>query len=148
MWLDSKGYKMKRPAQKAFVLAVGIVVVIALIAGCDEKQNLSSTKSAVKRHQLIAAENMRLTKELERRDKEIKRQKELHNNKIEQQQELLEKCLQEKNAWKKSAQQNIQEQVDKVLAGVMENYAKLREENENLKVQIERLKTELEEAKK
>jgi len=148
MWLDSKGYKMKRPAQKAFVLAVGIVVVIALIAGCDEEQNLSSTKSAVKRHQLIAAENMRLTKELERRDKEIKRQKELHNNKIEQQQELLEKCLQEKNAWKKSAQQNIQEQVDKVLAGVMENYAKLREENENLKVQIERLKTELEEAKK
>ncbi|MBA7631984.1 hypothetical protein ES703_39524 [subsurface metagenome] len=148
MWLDSKGYKMKRQAQKAFVLAVGIVVVIALIAGCDEEQNLSSTKSAVKKHRLIAAENMRLTKELEQRDKEIKRQKELHNKKIKQQQKLLEKCLKEKNAWKKSAQGNIQEQVDKVLAGVMENYAKLREENKNLKVQIEKLKTELEELKK
>jgi DNA repair exonuclease SbcCD ATPase subunit len=147
MWLDSKGHKMKRPAQKAFVLAVGIVV-ITLIAGCDEEQNLSSTKSAVKKHQLIAAENMRLTKELERRDKEIKRQKELHNNKIEQQQELLEKCLQEKNAWKKSAQQNIQEQVDKVLAGVMEELVKLRDENNGLKAQIEQLKAELEEAKK
>ena len=138
---------MKRPAQKAFVLAVGIVVIM-LIAGCDEEQNLSSTKSAVKKHQLIAAENMRLKKELEQRDKEIKRQKELHDKKIKQQQTLLEKCLKEKNAWKERAQQNIKEQVDKVLAAVMEQNAKLRDENETLKAQIEQLKAELEEAKK
>ena len=133
---------MKRRAWKTLVLAVGIVVM--LIAGCDEEQNLPD----MKRNRLIAAENMRLTKELERRDKEIKKQKELHNKKNEQQQTLLEKCLKEKNAWKEKAQQNIQEQVDKVLVAVMEQNAKLREENESLKAQIEKLKTELEEAEK
>lgn len=127
---------MKRPAQKAFVLAVGIVA-IALIAGCEEEQNLSSTKSAVKKHQIIAAENMRLKEELERRDKEIEKQK-----------ELLEKCLEEKNAWKVKAQKNIQKQVDSVLTVVMEKNEELRKENEKLKAQIEKLKTELEEAKK
>jgi len=128
---------MKRPTQKAFVLAVGIVVVIALIAGCDEEQNLSSTKSAVKKHQIIAAENIRLQKELERRDEEIKKQE-----------KLLEKCLKEKNTWKEKAQQNIQKQVDSILTVVMEKNKELREENESLKAQIEKLKAELEEAKK
>ena len=127
---------MKRRAQKAFVLAAGIVVIM-LIAGCDEEQNLSSTKSAVKKHQLIAAENMRLTKELEQRDEEIKKQE-----------KLLEKCLKEKNAWKERAQQNIKEQVDSVLTVVMEKIEELRKENEGLKAQIEKLKAELEEAKK
>ena len=127
---------MKRPAQKAFLLAVGIVV-ITLIAGCDEEQNLSSTKSAVKKHQLIAAENMRLKKDLERRGKEIERQK-----------GLLEKCLQEKNAWKEKAQQSIRKQVDSVLTVVMEKNEELHKENESLKAQIENLKAELEEAKK
>lgn len=127
---------MKGPAQKAFVLAVGIVVIM-LIAGCDEEQNLPSTKSAVKKHQLIAAENMRLEKELKQRDKQTEKQK-----------ELLEKCLQEKNAWKEKAQQNIRKQVDSILTVVMEKNEELRKENESLKAQIEKLKAELEEAKK
>ena len=66
-----EGIIMKKSFQKVVILAVGIVVM--LIAGCDEEQNLSSTKSAVKKHQLIATENMRLKKELERRDTEIGR---------------------------------------------------------------------------
>lgn len=138
---------MKRRAQKAFVLAVSIVVIM-LIAGCDEEQNLSSTKSAVKKHRLIAAENMRLKKDLERRDKEIKSQKELHNKKSKQQQELLEKCLKEKNACQERTQQDIQKQVDSVLTVVMEKSEELRKENESLKAQIEKLQAELEELKK
>ena len=118
---------MKRPAQKAFVLAVGIVVIM-LIAGCDEEQNLSSTKSAVKKHQLIAAENTRLKKDLERCNKEIK-----------QQQELLAKCQQQKEALKKQLQENIQERVDSILAAVMEDNAKLRKEIKDLKAQREKL---------
>ena len=123
---------MKRPAQKAFLLAVGIVL-ITLIAGCEEEANLPDTK----RSRLIAAENMRLKKDLERRDKEIERQK-----------ELLEKCLQEKNTWKEKAQQNIRKQVDSILTAVMEKNVELHKENEGLKAQIEKLKAELEEAKK
>ncbi|MHC4461092.1 MAG: hypothetical protein ACYS6W_04195 [Planctomycetota bacterium] len=124
---------MKRPAQKAFLLAVGIVL-ITLIAGCEEEEkNLPDTK----RSRLIAAENMRLEKALKQRD-----------NEIESQKELLEKCLKDKNAWKKKSQQNVQEQVDRVLTVVMETNQKLREENEKLKVQIEQLEKELEEAQK
>ncbi|GAH10044.1 unnamed protein product, partial [marine sediment metagenome] len=89
------------------------------------------------KHQLIAAENMRLEKELKQRDKQIERQK-----------ELLEKCLQEKKAWKERAQQNIKEQVDSILMVVMEKIEELSKENKKLKAQIEQLKAELEEAKK
>ena len=121
---------MKGRAKKAFVLAVGIVVM--LIASCEE-ENLPDAK----RSRLIAAENMRLTKALKQRDKEIERQK-----------ELLEKCLQEKNSWKAKAQQNIQKQVDSIFTAVMEKNKELRKENESLKAQIEKLKAELEEAKK
>jgi len=127
---------MKRQGQKAFILAVGIVL-IPLIAGCEEEQNISSTNSSVRKHQIIAAENMRLKNELKQRDKEIEKQK-----------ELLEKCLKEKNAWKEKSQQNVQEQVNKVLTVVMEKNQELREENEKLKAQIEQLEKELEEAKK
>jgi hypothetical protein len=116
---------MKRPAQKAFLLAVCIVVM--LIVGCEEEENLSNPKKT----RLIAAENMRLKKDLERRDKEIEKQK-----------GLLEKCQQEKNTWKGKAQKNIKEQVDKVLMGVMGELAKLRDENKSLKEQIEKLKAE------
>ena len=123
---------MKRRAWKTLVLAVGIVL-ITLIAGCEEEANLPDTK----RGRLIAAENMRLQKELERRDKENK-----------QQQGQLEKCLQEKNAWKEKAQQSIRKQVDSVLTAVMEKIEELSKENESLKAQIEQLKAELEEAKK
>ena len=133
---------MKRRAWKTFVLAAGTVVIM-LIAGC-EKENAPDTK----RSRLIAAENMRLKEELKQRDTEIERLKELHNKEIKKQEKLLEKCLQEKNTWKEKAQQNIEEQVDKVLAGVMEEYTKLREENKGLKAQIEQLKAELEEAEK
>ena len=116
---------------KTFVLAAGTVVIM-LIAGC-EKENAPDTK----RSRLIATENIRLKKELEQRDKEIKKQE-----------KLLEKCLQERDTWKAKAQQNIQEQVDSVLTVVMEKNVELRKENEGLKAQIEKLKAELEEAKK
>ncbi|MBA7712785.1 hypothetical protein ES703_121775 [subsurface metagenome] len=122
---------MKRRAWKTFVLAAGTVVIM-LIAGC-EKENAPDTK----RSRLIATENIRLKKELEQRDKEIKKQE-----------KLLEKCLQERDTWKAKAQQNIQEQVDSILTVVMEKNKELREENEGLKVQIKELKAELEEAKK
>jgi len=123
---------MKRAVRKIFVLAVCIIVMS--IAGCGE-QELPS----VKKSRLIAAENMRLTKELERRDKEIESIRELHNKEIKKQEELLAKCVREKESWKQKAQQNVRNQVKGVFDAVMEQNAKLREENEKLKAQIEKL---------
>ncbi len=123
---------MKRPVRKIFVSTVCVVVMS--IAGCGEQEPPS-----VKKSRLIAVENMRLTKELEQRSKEIERLNELHNKEIKKQEKLLAKCVQEKESWKKKARQNVRNQVKGVFDAVMEQNAKLREENKKLKAQREQL---------
>ncbi len=123
---------MKKPASKMFVLIV--CVVIMSIAGCGEQEPPS-----VKKSRLIAVENMRLTKELGQRNKEIERLNELHNKEIKKQEKLLAECVQEKVSWKQKARQNVRNQVKGVFDAVMEQNVKLRDENEKLKAQIEKL---------
>ena len=123
---------MKRAVRKIFVLAVCIIVMS--IVGCGQQ-----APPGVKKSRLIAAENMRLTKELERRDKQIESIRELHNREIKKQEELLAKCVREKESWKQKARQNVKNQVKGVFDAVMEQNAKLREENKKLKAQIEKL---------
>ncbi len=125
---------MKKAVRKGFVLVVSVVIVIMLIAGCEEQQLPSAKKS-----RLIAAENMQLKKELERRSEDIERLIDLHDREIKRQEELLAKCLEEKETWKKKSRQNIRNQVNGVLDAIMEQNAKLRRENEKLKAQIEQL---------
>jgi len=125
---------MKKAVGKGFVLVVSVVVVM-LIAGCQEQQLPSEKKS-----RLIAAENMQLKKELERRSKEIEGLKELHDREIQKQEKLLAKCLEEKETWKEKSRQNIRNQVNGVVDAIMEQNAKLRQENEKLKAQIENLR--------
>jgi len=118
--------------RKIFVLAVGIAVM--LIAGCGEQEPPS-----VKKSRLIAVENARLKKELEQRNREIEKLKELHNKEIKKQEKLLAECVQEKESWKQKAQQNVEKQVKGVFDAIMEQNAKLLEENKKLKAQIEKL---------
>jgi len=105
-----------------------------LIVGCGEQ-----APPGVKKSRLIAAENMRLKRELEQRNREIEKLIELHNREIKKQEELLAKCVREKDSWKQKARQNVRNQVKSVFDAVMEQNATLREENEKLKAQIEKL---------
>lgn len=123
---------MKKIVRKIFVLTVCVVVMS--IAGCGNQEPPS-----VKKSRLIAVENMRLTKELEQRSREIESIKELHNKEIKKQEKLLAECVQEKESWKKKARQNVRNQVKGVFDAVMEQNAKLREENKKLKAQREQL---------
>jgi len=116
---------MKKPASKIFVLTVCVVVMS--IAGCGEQE-----LPGVKKSRLIAVENMRLEKEIERLN-------ELHNKESKKQEKLLAECVQEKESWKQKARQNVRNQVKGVFDAVMEQNVKLREENEKLKAQIEKL---------
>lgn len=118
---------MKRPVQKAIVLAVGVVVIM-LIAGCEEE-----SQSNIKKSRLIAAENIQLKKE------------------IEKQKELLEKYLQEKKPPEEMSPESTQD----LTQFLFEENIKLHEENEKLKAEImqleariKQLETELEELKK
>ncbi len=123
---------MKKAVRKMFVLAVCVVVMS--IAGCGQQEQPS-----VKKSRLIAVENMRLKKELGQRSKEIERLNELHNKESKKQEKLLAECVQEKESWKHKARQNVRNQVKDVFDAVMEQNAKLRDENEKLKAQIETL---------
>lgn len=127
---------MKKAIRKGFVLAVSVVVIM-LIAGCEEQQQQNAKKS-----RLIAAENMQLKKELERLSNDIEELKELHGKEIEKREELLAKCLEEKETWKEKSRQNIRNQVNGVLDAIMEQNAKLREKNEKLKAQVEQLEAQ------
>ena len=124
---------MKRAAQKIFVLAVGVVFIS--IAGCGPPEPPSDKMS-----RLISVENTRLKKELELRNREIERLKDLNNKESKKQDKLLAECMQEKKNWQQKAQQNVRNQVKGVFDSVMEQNAKLAEENEKLKAQIEKLR--------
>lgn len=125
---------MNKVVSRGFVLVVSVVVIMS-IAGCEEQELPSAKKS-----RLIAAENMQLKKDLERRSKEIEGLKELIDKEIQKQEELLAKCLEEKETWKEKARQNVRNQVKGVLDTVIEENAKLRQENEELKAQIEKFR--------
>ncbi len=123
---------MKKPATNIFVFAVCVVVL--LIAGCVEQE-----PPGVKKSRLIAVENMQLKRELEQSSREIERLKELHNRESRKQEKLLAECVQEKESWKQKARQNVKNQVKGVFDAVMEQNAKLLEENKKLRSEIEKL---------
>jgi hypothetical protein len=159
--------RFERMTEMRQVLLKGFAVllftnVIALIAGCEE-----ANQSDVKKHRLIATENRQLRAQLQaetqRQDKEIQNQKDqlakCEKEKQDWQQKVEQEkqdCLQridkekqnwqqnaekEKQDWQQSVEEEIKDQSNAVLTDVIEQLAKLREENDRLKAEIEQLKS-------
>ena len=126
---------MKRPACKICVIVIGVAVM--LMGGCSGPES-----PGVKQGRALAAENIELRKQLEQRSAEIEKLTQRHSEEIKKQQGLLEKCEQEKQAWRTKAQQNIRDQVKGVLDTVVEENSRLRAENKALKAQIEELQAQ------
>lgn len=124
---------MKKNLQKIFALA--IVIVMLSIVGCGQPETPNDRMS-----RLIAVENSRLKKELELYKSQIERLTMQHNLETKKQEKLLADCIQERESWKKKAQQNVKNQVEGVFDAVMEQNAKLIEENKKLKAEIEKLR--------
>ena len=131
---------MNGQARKVFVIAIGFVAT--LTAGCGQQE-----PPGVKQTRAIAAENIEFKKQVEWLNREIDRLKERHEKDIKEQQKLLVECQQDKESWKKKAQQNIRSQVAPVLDSVIDETAQLREENTKLKAQIEQLQKKAEQNK-
>jgi hypothetical protein len=108
------------------------ICAIMLTVGCGPQQPPN-----VKKARAIAAENIELRKELERRNNQIETLKEQYGEELEAQKKRLKTCLQEKEELKEKSRQNIRDQVKGVLDTVLEENRKLREENTRLKAQIE-----------
>jgi len=121
-------------AERACALVLLCSFILILTGGCGPKETPS-----IKKSRIIAAENIELRKELDRRNKEIEVLKAQYSQKIDEQREQLQKCLQEKEELKEKSRQNIRNQVKGVLDTVLEENKKLREENTKLKAQVEKL---------
>jgi len=131
---------MRKSAQKALVLAIGVVVAVTLVAGCDE-ENRTNAKTDITKSRLVAVENRQLKKE-------IKQLKERHKKEIKHQERLLAKCQREKENIAELSGKGIKDLMDAALNDAAEQNSKLRRENEKLKNEIAQLKKQLEELKK
>ena len=155
---------MKESARKTLVLAVSIIVGIMLISGCEEEEKISDTKldakpdakldtqPDIKRSRLIAVENTQLKAQIEKMKdshaREMESQKNLHTKEKNRQKRLLDNCLREKGALQEMSKQGVENYMQNILGPLADENTKQQEEIKTLKEQIEKLKTELEEAKK
>ncbi|OHB57771.1 MAG: hypothetical protein A2173_00070 [Planctomycetes bacterium RBG_13_44_8b] len=124
---------MKMQVSKTILLAACVTIVILGI-GCQEEE-LSSDKTS----RVIAAENIRLKKEVKKRDEMIERLEKQHEQKLQRQEELLAKYAKQKEVLEKQLQQGVENQIDDVLANVIEENAKLRDEIKKLAAELEKL---------
>jgi thiamine kinase-like enzyme len=132
---------MKVMNYRYFVLVVSIIAV--LLFGCSESQTNNE-----KRNRIIAAENIKLRKDLEQRDLEIAKLKESYDEELEEQIKLLAELQRQVKALQEKSKQNVRNQVQGVLDAVIEENAKLRQENEDLKNRLETLKKQTDQLEK
>lgn len=126
---------MGKPATRVFILAVTSTLI--LISGCGPKE-----PPGVKECRAIAAENMTLKKQLERREMEMDLLKEKHSREVERLEGRITDYRKERDEWRDRAQQNVRDQAKDVADAVMAENSKLRAENERLKAQIAELQKE------
>lgn len=133
---------MRRTAHKTLIWAVGAVIGIIFIAGCEEEQTPPDTPLNTKRSRLIAVQNTELKIEIER----IKRN---HQKELKKQEQLLEKCLREKKTVESLATKGMQKELmNDILDSVADENKKLREENGRLKEQVAQLEAQIQRLKK
>lgn len=130
---------MKSPVSRVLLLAVGVVLGIMLITGCEEEENLTNAQSDTtpdsKQSRLIAVENAKLKAQIEQMQKS-------HSSEMEKQKKLLDTCLREKKSLEDVSKKGLESYMKDFLGPLAEENAKLREENQTLKAQLEKLKTE------
>jgi DNA anti-recombination protein RmuC len=128
-----KDSEMKKHIYNALFLMIALVIIISGTS-CQEEQLQSERKT-----RLIADENIQLKSQLAERDETIERLKRRHAEQIRQKDELLKNCEQQKKSLKEQVIRTIDEQVSSVLAEVLDENAKSRDEINNLKEKIEKL---------
>jgi DNA anti-recombination protein RmuC len=129
---------MKKLVQKASLVVITVALVV--VAGCQEEQQTPGVKKA----RLIAAENIKLKKQLEQRDQEIEKLKRRYSAELQKQQEKLSECLKQKDDLRQQLKEGMKERVEDVLSAVVEDNAKLRREIKGLKTQITELRKQVE----
>ncbi len=115
---------MKRASRRTAILTACVVCGLVWTWGC-EKQNVRMSK-------LIANENRQLKGQLKEKQQEI-----------DNQEQLLNKCLEEKKVLQQQQRKGLEDMLSQLVGGFTEESRKLREENTGLKRQIEELKSQM-----
>ena len=115
---------------------IAAVVVMMLFAGCQRPQEAPSQQQA----RLLAAQDADLQKQLTARQAEIVTLQQRHAKELRQRDLELLQCRARIDALQKDLEKGIDERIKSVTATVMDENAKLRQEVEQLKTQIEKLK--------
>ena len=112
-------------------------VAMMFFAGCQQQQEAPNSQPA----RLLAAENADLQKQLAARQAEIEALQQKHTQELRQRDQELIRCKVRIDALQQDLQRGIDERVKSVTAAVVDENAKLRQQVEELKAQIEKLKT-------
>lgn len=128
MELLIEGQVMKKPGW------IVVVLSIVVFAGCQQSQQEQATDIS-RRDRLIATENLNLRNELARCQDEIENQK-----------TLLRQCEEEKEQADQQANESIKWLMDELPEELLNDAAKLTEENANLTARIAELEGALKQA--
>jgi uncharacterized protein YcfL len=121
----------------------GILDVLAALAaalfftGCQQPQPQALNQQQAR---LLAAENADLRKQLDARQAEIKALQEKDTQELRKRDQELIKCKVRIDALQQELKTKIDQRVRTITATVLDENAKLRQEVEQLKAQIEKLK--------
>ncbi len=121
------------------VCVAGFCVALMAVTGCQDQQSQDPEIGNVKKHRLIAAENMDLRRKLAKRDQQIEKLKAEHAEELQAKDELIAQAQERAQRWKEQADKGVEKEVQSVLAVVMAKNAKLQAENAALKAQLEAL---------
>lgn len=132
---------MKALMLKHFILIVAIIIV--LTAGCAPQEPMS-----VKMSRIVAAENLKLKEDLRQRDLEIESLNEMHQQQIDKLEKTIAEYKEKVRTWQEESRQNVRKQVEDVADNLVARNSilqreieALKEENNSLKAQIEKLKS-------
>ena len=128
---------MKSMKRKALILVLIAGGLFACGSGCRQEAAPEARQA-----RLIAAESIQLREQLAERDAEMEKLKSGHAREIEQRQQQLAVCQKRIESLEEDLQSGIAQRVESVMATVMAENARLRNELETLRAEIERLKSQ------
>ncbi len=119
------------------VAAVTLLVVAAMLAGCQQPQTPDE-----KQARLLAAENIQLKERLTSQQARVETAQKQQGQKLQQQEQELSKCRARAEQLQKDLEKGIAERVQDVTTKVMDENVRLRKEIERLQSEIEKLKAD------
>jgi len=121
------------------LLSVLAVLVAALfLTGCQQSQQAAPNQQQAR---LLAAQNADLQKQLEARQAELKTLQEKSTQELRKRDQELIRCKVRIDSLEEDLKKRIDQRVKTITATVLDENAKLRQEVEQLKAELAKLKT-------